>query len=101
MDGAIEYLGLDKKGPAHVGYDDLKWERVDDHWEEAVVDLNKGDSAWNPASTKHVIYGPATVRYQRSRAQIVAHVGDLRTAEQRLSENPLFVAAERDVMENG
>ena len=29
----------------------------------ATVTLKAGDTAWNPASTKHVIHGPARVRY--------------------------------------
>lgn len=30
---------------------------------DITLNLLKGETAWNPASTKHVIYGPATVRY--------------------------------------
>lgn len=62
----------------HHGYDSLAWVPVGEGYEEAIVVLKKGDSAWNPASTKpeRAIYGPATVRYERSRMSITAYVED-------------------------
>lgn len=71
---AVAYLGLDKKGPAHVGYDDLNWETVEPGYEEAVVELDRGDSSWNPASTKNVVWGPAKVTYVRRPSGITAYV---------------------------
>lgn len=62
---AVDYLGLDKTGPAHVGYDDLDWKDIGDGWERTEVELASGDSAWNPTSTKNVIWGPAKVTYER------------------------------------
>ena len=49
----------------HHGYDDLRWEEWSEGWKRATVLLLRGDTAWNPASTKGVIYGPATVTYER------------------------------------
>jgi hypothetical protein len=31
---------------------------------KVTIYLTKGDSAWNPASTKNLIYGPAEVMYE-------------------------------------
>jgi hypothetical protein len=53
----------------HTGYDDLVWGPIDPsdpYWRRATVTLGKADTAWNPASTKHVIYGPASVTYERA-----------------------------------
>lgn len=37
---------------------------TDGQWpRRTVVELGPQDSAWNPASTKRDVYGPATVRY--------------------------------------
>jgi hypothetical protein len=45
----------------------LTWEPFpsDVTWERTTVKLTENDTAWNPASTKHVIYGPAEVTYER------------------------------------
>jgi hypothetical protein len=58
----------------HTGYDDLVWEDLGDHWERAIVVLEKGDTAWNPGSTKHVIYGPCTVTYERHPSGITGYI---------------------------
>lgn len=62
----------------HYAHADLAWVPIDATYHEARVVLKKGDSAWNPASTKpeRVIWGPATVTYERSPSQIVAYVED-------------------------
>jgi hypothetical protein len=33
-------------------------------WAVVTVNVSKGETAWNPASTKHVLYGPLTIRYE-------------------------------------
>jgi hypothetical protein len=43
----------------------LPWKHVGKGWFRATIELAKGDTAWNPASTKRVIYGPCTVQYER------------------------------------
>lgn len=44
----------------------------------AVVVLREDETAWNPASTKRVIYGPATVTYEKYPSGIDAHVGPVK-----------------------
>jgi hypothetical protein len=60
----------------HTGYDDLVWvpSGHNDGYAYATVVLGRDDTAWNPSSTKHVIYGPAKVTYERSPASIVGYV---------------------------
>lgn len=50
----------------HIDPDQLDFHPSGGGWERAVLVLGKGDTAWNPASTKHVIYGPARVTYVRA-----------------------------------
>lgn len=50
----------------HYSYGQLDWQPLGDGWERAVATLAEGDSAWNPASTKHVLYGPSVVTYDRA-----------------------------------
>lgn len=48
----------------HTSINDLTWEaNPDDSVEGAVITLGENDTADNPASTKHVIPGPAVVTY--------------------------------------
>lgn len=50
--------------PIRLSADDVT--RALDEWaDRAAFDLGPNDSAWNPASTKHVIVGPALVTYHR------------------------------------
>lgn len=45
--------------------------------QRVTVYLSEGDTAWNPASTKHLIYGPTTVLYERHQdGAVVAFYGD-------------------------
>lgn len=60
--------------PVHHDGSTLEWKPLGRGWEEAVLILPEGDTAWNPASTKTVIYGPATVTYQRDPNGITAYV---------------------------
>jgi hypothetical protein len=47
----------------HYGYDELDWVPSADGWARATVTLWRNDTAWNPASTKRDIYGPARIEY--------------------------------------
>jgi len=62
----------------HHSYDTLTWRDAGEGWTQARVELAKGDTAWNPASTKpeRAIHGPAIVVYERSRSSINAYVED-------------------------
>lgn len=52
---------------AHCTAEQLDWISLGGTgWKRAAVTLGEGDSAWNPASTKHVIHGPAVVMYERA-----------------------------------
>ena len=46
----------------HYDADTIPWE-VDGAFHRAMIVLNKNESAWNPASTRHAIWGPARVTY--------------------------------------
>jgi hypothetical protein len=35
---------------------------------EVTVEVPKGETAWHPGSTKHVLHGPVTIRYEFHRA---------------------------------
>lgn len=50
--------------PRHTSGDDLEW-RTYNGLRVADVDLEDGETAWNPASTRSVICGPARLRYVR------------------------------------
>lgn len=50
---------------ATYSYDDLRFRYIGSGWDRATVVLQKDETAWNPVSTKHLIYGPATVTYER------------------------------------
>lgn len=58
----------------HYAYGDLDWQSAGEGWETATVELGEQDTAWNPASTKHVVYGPAKITYERHRTGITAYV---------------------------
>ena len=45
--------------------DDLPWEDLGGGWETATVNLDSGDFAVNPSSTKGDLCGPATVTYNK------------------------------------
>jgi hypothetical protein len=62
----------------HYTNADLTWTDAGEGWTIARVELAKGDTAWNPASSKaeNAIHGPAVVTYHRSRASITAYVDD-------------------------
>ena len=49
-----------------IDYDNLNWVPLGEGWYKAEVSLKEGDSAWNPASTKRELYGPATVLYRKA-----------------------------------
>lgn len=52
----------------HYTQDTLDWVylgRYNTGWARAVVTLEEGDSAFNPATTKHNLYGPAVVTYEK------------------------------------
>lgn len=46
---------------------DLDWTEHRDGTKTAEVELDRGDSVRNPASTKNLIYGPCTVRFTEYR----------------------------------
>lgn len=51
----------------HIDHADLTWAAVGSgpsHW-VCRVHLEPGQSAWNPASTRHLLYGPADLVYRR------------------------------------
>lgn len=50
----------------HIDPDQLDFQPTGGGWERADLTLGRGDSAWDPSSTKRVIYGPARVRYVRA-----------------------------------
>lgn len=58
----------------HYELDNLNWHAVGDHCDKASVTLTRDDTAPNPASTKHLIYGPADVTYYRFPSGIDVHV---------------------------
>lgn len=54
----------------HYSQDQLDWKPIgDDGYESVSVQLARGDTAWNPGSTKpeRSIFGPCTVTYERWR----------------------------------
>lgn len=65
----------------HVDYgpDDLTWEEIekDSAWYEARLDLEEGETAWDPGKTGGVIIGPAAVTYLRAPSgAVTARVAD-------------------------
>ena len=52
----------------HFDPDQLDWQPIGDGWQRAELRLGRGDSAWNPASTKpeRAIWGPVVVTYDRA-----------------------------------
>lgn len=62
----------------HHDLKDLDWSDVGNGWTRAVVELKKGDTAVNPASTKpeRVLRGPALVIYDRHRTSIQVTLED-------------------------
>lgn len=64
----------------HYDSDQLPWRAWrGDGWFRAQVTLTESDTAWNPGSTKHVVYGPAVVTYERDPSgQTVAIVEDVK-----------------------
>jgi hypothetical protein len=51
----------------HYAYEELEWiDLGGTGWRRASVTLDEGDSAWQPGSTKRVIYGPGVVMYQQA-----------------------------------
>ena len=49
----------------HYAYDDMEWVKLGETgWSRASVTLDESDTAWQPGSTKRVIYGPAVVTYE-------------------------------------
>ena len=49
-----------------VHAEDLRWEDIGEGWKRAEVVLKQGMSAWNPASTKHLVPGPGVMLYHKS-----------------------------------
>jgi hypothetical protein len=79
IDNRIDKANSEERSLAmHYAFEDLPFVPGGSGWSYATVALKPGDTAFNPASTKpeRVIHGPAKVTYERSRAQIVAHVED-------------------------
>lgn len=60
---SVDDVGSD---PKHHDSSDLVWMERPNGWARASVDLAIDETAWNPASTKGVIYGPALVTYERA-----------------------------------
>jgi hypothetical protein len=51
----------------HYDSNNLEWVPLGESgWRRASVTLNEGDTAWQPGSTKRVLYGPLIVNYQEA-----------------------------------
>ena len=51
----------------HYDYDSLEWVNLGDSgWKRASVTLAEGETAWQPGSTKRVIFGPCVVLYEQA-----------------------------------
>ena len=50
----------------HYTYEDLQEIPAGLEWRRMTIRLDDGETAWNPASTKHVIHGPCLVTYEQS-----------------------------------
>jgi hypothetical protein len=60
----------------HYSYEKIK-ELAEPHkgnadWKYATITLGEQDTAVNPASTKHLIYGPCIVKYEIHKSGITA-----------------------------
>lgn len=52
-------------GTKHYTSNDLEWVPLGEtDWKRASITLQEGESAWQPGSTKRVIWGPCIVNYQ-------------------------------------
>jgi hypothetical protein len=55
------------KAPQHTDGDALDWVSLGETgWARASVTLAEGETAWNPASTRSVLVGPAVITYERA-----------------------------------
>jgi hypothetical protein len=51
----------------HYTHSDIEWVPLGESgWKRASVTLNEGDSAFQPGSTKRVIWGPCIVNYEQA-----------------------------------
>lgn len=48
----------------HARLVELAGEPDETGYREVTVEVKEGETAWHPGSTKHVIYGPAKIRYE-------------------------------------
>lgn len=60
--------------PRHYGLDDLDWSDMGNGWKTATLRLHAGDTAFAPGKPKDLIYGPATVTYERSPSRAVTAI---------------------------